>query len=238
MERLTKRVTFANVVALMALVLAMAGTGVADPLAHSAATTLGLAKQANKRAVNATKSSEKALKRGSQAITLARSARSLAQSANTRAGSASALAGSASTKAQQALDTKLGATGTALNADELDGLDSTALKVHCATGLVAAGGVCFEATPRPAAQFFDANNTCSAAGRRLPGLSELYAYGYARGMSAQEWTDMYHVQEATDGSFDFTVTIISVPVGGGMFGSTVDPPANPHPYRCVQAAAN
>ncbi len=70
MERLTKRVTFANVVALMALVLAMAGTGVADPLAHSAATTLGIAKQANKRAVNATKSSEKALKRGSQALTL------------------------------------------------------------------------------------------------------------------------------------------------------------------------
>ena len=215
MERLTKRVTFANVVALMALVLAMAGTGVADPLAHSAATTLGIAKQANKRAVNATKSSEKALKRGSQALTLARSA-------NTRAGSASALAGSASTKAQQALDTKLGASGTALNADKLDGLDSTALKVRCATGLVAAGGVCFEATARPEAGFFAANNACSAAGRRLPGLSELYAYGYARGMSAQEWTDMYHVQVATDGSFDFSVTIISVPVGGGMFGSTVD----------------
>jgi hypothetical protein len=238
MHLLTKRLTFANVVALMALVLAMAGTGVADPLAHSAASTLGIAKQANKRAVSATKSSEKALKRGSQAITLARSARALAESANTRAGSASALAGSASTKAQQALDTKLGTGGTALNADKLDGLDSTALKVRCATGLVAAGGVCFEAAPRAAAQFFVANNTCSAAGRRLPGLSELYAYGYAHGMPAQEWTDVYHVQVQDDGSFTFTVTIISVPLGGGSFGSTVADPATSQPYRCVQAPAN
>jgi hypothetical protein len=224
MKCLFERMTFANIVAVLALVFAMAGTGVASPVVHSAANALGVAKKADKRAKKADKRARSAARRARNASKLARQALSLA--------------GSAGTKAQQALDSKLDANGKAVDAERLDGLDSVDLKIKCASGLVPAGGVCFEPTARAASTFFSANNACSQAGRRLPGLSELFAFGYANGMTALEWTDVYHTEQRDGGAFAFTVQLIAVTAGGGGFSSNVVDTGTSHPFRCVAGPSN
>ena len=68
MSKLRSRITFANVVALLALFVALGGTGVADPAADAAANlgksmkkALGLGKKANKKANKALRTAKRAL---------------------------------------------------------------------------------------------------------------------------------------------------------------------------------
>jgi hypothetical protein len=55
-----------------------------------------------------------------------------------------------------------------LNADKLDGLDSSALRTRCPAGTQSLGGGCIENTVRGTDRLSDASSTCAGLGRRLP----------------------------------------------------------------------
>ena len=65
-----------------------------------------------------------------------------------------------------------------LDADELDGLDSSELKIGCPSGTTLFGGACIETAPRPATNttFRNASSDCADEGRRLPTAAELEAF--------------------------------------------------------------
>jgi hypothetical protein len=66
--------------------------------------------------------------------------------------------------------------GTAGNAGTLDGEDSSAFKVRCPSGTAPTAGVCVETTSRPEVTWEAAYSVCANANRGLPTLSQLLAH--------------------------------------------------------------
>jgi hypothetical protein len=72
--------------------------------------------------------------------------------------------------------------GAVTGAKVLDGsltaadISAATLTPNCPTGTVLAEGACFEVTPRAAATYEAANDTCVLAGRRLPSAAELSGF--------------------------------------------------------------
>jgi hypothetical protein len=81
-----------------------------------------------------------------------------------------------------------------LNADQLDGLDSSDLQVSCPTGTTLFVRVCIETELRQHATFDDASSACAAEARRLPTGAELEAFRQQEGIAVGggpgsfEWT--------------------------------------------------
>jgi hypothetical protein len=63
--------------------------------------------------------------------------------------------------------------GKVPDADKLDGQESVTFRDHCVAGTFAHAGACFETTPRSAATVSGAARACGVAGRRLPLWTEL-----------------------------------------------------------------
>jgi hypothetical protein len=129
---------------------------------------------------------------------------------------------------------------TSLNADLLDGLDSTAFKVKCPAGTTLAAGDCVETSARSATFWSSAALSCGIAGRRLASVGDLMAFGHANpgAMTAQEWVDFdYYAVTSQGGSPDFYTSTFSASGSsssetGGVSESTT------HPYRCVTSPSN
>jgi len=68
------------------------------------------------------------------------------------------------------------------DADSLDGQDSSAFKVGCPAGTQRHAGGCIETSARPPANFDTAARTCGTAGRRLPNVDELASFGQEPGI--------------------------------------------------------
>jgi hypothetical protein len=62
---------------------------------------------------------------------------------------------------------------TATNANTVGGQAPSSFKLSCPTGTTLAIGQCFETSLRTAASWSAANQTCGAAGRRVPTMAEL-----------------------------------------------------------------
>jgi hypothetical protein len=63
--------------------------------------------------------------------------------------------------------------GKVPDADTLDGQESATFRDHCPTGTLLHAGACFETVPRTSATLRAAARTCGAANRRLPLWTEL-----------------------------------------------------------------
>lgn len=82
-----------------------------------------------------------------------------------------------------------------LNADLLDGLDSSALKVHCPGGMQLGGSLCFDANIRSAAGYQAAMTACSVAGFRLPAAGELVQiFDHTGAPQAEHWTSTFIIE--------------------------------------------
>jgi hypothetical protein len=68
------------------------------------------------------------------------------------------------------------------DADKLDGQDSTAFKLSCPTGTLRHAGGCIETAARSAADFDTAAHTCGVLGRRLPAPDELGSFSEEPGV--------------------------------------------------------
>jgi hypothetical protein len=93
------------------------------------------------------------------------------------------------------------------NADLLDGTDSTALLLHCPTGMTLAfGSLCFESTQTAATTWVGANLRCLNAGSRLPSgaeLGQVYRAITTPSFDETNWTD-----EATSATNHFAYHIV------------------------------
>jgi hypothetical protein len=69
------------------------------------------------------------------------------------------------------------------DADTLDGVDSSSLRVGCPAGTTRHGGGCIETSARPPQTYEAAARTCGSAGRRLPSYDELASYRQEPGVT-------------------------------------------------------
>jgi hypothetical protein len=83
-----------------------------------------------------------------------------------------------------------GRASSADDADTLDGFTAQQLQVTCPAETELYGGMCWDDDPRPADDWIAASIDCGEAGGRLPSLSELIAYVFQPGtqVSGQHWS--------------------------------------------------
>jgi hypothetical protein len=154
MKRIVESLSYANVVATLALLLVVTGGAAlaANQLARNSVGT----KQLRRSAVTTIK-----IKNG--AVTPAKIGGSLpgarVDPSTLRIVPNAAQAGDAQTV-------------QGLNPDQI----AARSRLRCPDGMVLASGVCFEPTARPPAEWLTAISTCGQAGRRLPDQSELISF--------------------------------------------------------------
>jgi hypothetical protein len=168
-ERLSARLSYANVVATIALFIALGGTGYA--VTTLPRNSVG-PRQLRRHAVTGSKIA-------AHAVTGSR------VQPNSLTGG-------------QIDESSLGKVPAASNADHassadsLGGLSAAQLTDHCPSDTVAYGGNCFESTQRDpgGTDWQTASRQCASAGRRLPGAGELVAFGRQTGIAfpGDEWT--------------------------------------------------
>jgi hypothetical protein len=105
--------------------------------------------------------------------------------------------------------------------------------LRCPAGTALVAGLCFETTSRASAIFTAALTECGAAGRVLPSMSELTTYFAVTktNSSGEEWVGQLY--------YDNGVTRAeAISAGSGSTSSAAEPYANPHRYRCAVPPTN
>ena len=127
---------------------------------------------------------------------------------------------------------------TAANAQTLGGASAAQItaqaKLVCPQGMKLDIGFCFETAPSAAAGFAGAIFACSQKGRWLPTLGQLLAYegrNYAVA-PADEWSE----PPAWDGSEEFAMTGTAAIGGAASFAAAAV--SSSHAYRCMTAPTN
>jgi hypothetical protein len=209
MNRPKPRLTYANVVATLALLIAVAGSS-AFAASQLGKNTVG-SKQLRRNAVTTAKVKK-------EAITAAKIKRGTLTGAQINV-------------------TKLGTVPSAQNAQSLGGLSADqieqASKLLCPAGTEPVAGVCFESTLREPAGLSEALITCAHANRRLPSEGELIAFGiqHYETEGKSEWVEPMYVSEEQVG--------IAIKASKNSVGfSLTQMYTLPTPYRCVTGPSN
>lgn len=125
--------------------------------------------------------------------------------------------------------------GTVPNANDLDGLTAAAFEPHCPAGLKQTEDICYDFSPRAAANFPTALTTCAQAGLRLPDPGDMALIFNDQGPGQpDEWVADYYQPGANQ------------PIAAGLLGELggtrkLDLNADfatttTFPYRCVTTA--
>jgi hypothetical protein len=184
-NRLQKHLTYANVVATMALFIAVGG-------ASSFAAT-----QLRKNSVGAPqlrRNSVTAVKIKDGSVTAAKLAAGVISAPKTETAATPSAPASPSSAAPTSAPVS-GPVAEALNAQTIAGMTVTqiieAAKPRCPAGTRVAAGVCFEIAVRPKMENTFAQLNCGQDERRLPSISELIAYEdkYFTSFPPKEWAE-------------------------------------------------
>jgi hypothetical protein len=127
----------------------------------------------------------------------------------------------------------------AANASTLGGLAPSSFKVGCPSDTTPVAGECVETASRAATSWISAEANCGAAGRRMASIGGLIAFGKANttAMTAAEWVDTFYEAVTSMGG---APTLNSVRVqanGGGVTVGRTDSNTS-QPYRCVTGPTN
>jgi hypothetical protein len=129
----------------------------------------------------------------------------------------------------------------AANAAALQGMSAAQVAalatVHCPTGTALAAGFCFETSARLSATYLAAMEACGVAGRLLPSTTELTAYFKvtAGASSGEEWAgQLYYDPVATA----YRAEAMSFGPGGSSSSSSADLISAQHRFRCVVPPSN
>ena len=197
-RRLRRHLSFANVLACLALFMALGGVGYAATTINGNAIkkqTIGAGKL-KKGTLTSTQVKANALT-GSvideSTLTIVPAAQTAnfaqtAQTATTASTAASATTAETAKKAEAAetavtAETATTAT-TAEDAETVEGLTAGDLQVSCPADTTFYGGDCWDDEVRPIKTWIGASIECGNAGGRLPSLSELIAYVFQDGIQA------------------------------------------------------
>lgn len=154
MRKLIRRPSPAMIVALIALFVALGGTGYAVTALPK--NSVG-EKQLRKGAVSSQKIRYSTIQSGDIAYNTIRGQDVRADTLGPR----------------EIAESKLGTVPRAALADTLGGLTAAQLKVRCPAGTLQTATACIEESARAPESYGLANNTCNNAGRRLPTYAEL-----------------------------------------------------------------
>lgn len=238
LKKIASKLTYANVVATLALFIALGGTTIAATKLHGSqikpGTVTGKQIRANsvpggdlrKNTVTGRQVKESTLAR----VPRARQAE-LAEQASRAAQANVAAKATQADRAARADQAELAA-----NAERLDGQPASAYLDRCPPGHRAYAGACFEETARPSATWTAAAKICGDAGGRLPGLDELEGFRQLPGitLSGSEHTSAYlDFNGLTEGG-EFTVGLYDNGnrANGYSYGASY---AN---FRCVKPLTN
>jgi hypothetical protein len=223
-NRLHKHLNYANVVATIALFIAVGGASA------FAATQL---KKNSVGAAQLRRNSVTAMKIKDGSVTAAKLAPGLISPPKTEAAAAPSASASPSPTAPTSTPAS-GPVAEALNAQTVAGMTVAqiveAAKPRCPAGTRPAAGVCFEIAVRPKIENTFAQLNCGQDERRLPSVSELIAYEdkYFTSFSPKEWAEPSYY----DGSVYRAAALSSVTqfVELGYL-----PQTEKLPYQCVIA---
>jgi hypothetical protein len=197
-SRLVRQLSYANVMASIAVFVALGGVGYA-------ATSIN-GNDINKRTIGANKLkngtlTSKQVKQNAltgsvidesslATVPSAQTAVSATTAASATTASSATTAGSATTAVSATTATTATSATTAGDADTVDGLTAKQLQVTCPAETDPYGGMCWDADVRPADDWIAASIECGDDGGRLPSLSELIGYTFQPGeqVTSQNWT--------------------------------------------------
>ena len=194
-RRLRRHLSFANVLASLALFVALGGVGYAATTINGNAIkkqTIGAGKlkkgTLTSAQVKANALTGSVIDESTLTIVPAAQTANSAQSATTATTATSATTAESAKKAETAETATTAAT--AEDAESVDGLTAGDLQVSCPTATTLFGGGCWDDGVRPIKTWIGASIECGKAGGRLPSLSELIAYVSQEGTQApaQHWS--------------------------------------------------
>jgi hypothetical protein len=235
-SRLRRHLTYANVMASLAVFLAIGGVSYAATSINGnkiVKHSIGAGKLKN-----GTLTASQVKADGLTGSVIDESTLSLvpkaqvAVSAETAKSATSAETAKSATSATSAETAETAKTAnTAGNAETLEGVTAEELEVSCQTGTELFGGMCWDENPRPAHLWVVAAVECGEAGGRLPTLSELIAYVVAK------------AGEQFPGDSAWTSDVDHVEGGAGIGiaaddSKVVSTPSGSHGYRCLFYRAN
>jgi hypothetical protein len=212
-SRLRRHFSYANVMASIAVFVALGGVGYAATTIDGNKIVKGTVGGAKLK--NGTLTSTQVKQNSLTGSSIDESSLGTVPTAQTA--TTATTAGSANT-AQSA--------ATAGNANTLGGLTAKQLQVTCPVETELFGGMCWDEDVRPADGWIEASRDCGTAGGRLPSLSELIAYVLQPGeqVSGHNWTgDVIDVNLGKE-------TVLTS--DEGMTSSSVSSPTNLD-YRCL-----
>lgn len=188
-SRLLRHLSYANVMASIAVFAALGGVGYAATSINGnklVKNSVGAAKLKN-----GTLTSQQVKQNALTGSVIDESTLSIVPSAQTAVSAQTAT--SATTAASATSASSAGHATSADHADEaetLDGLSPEDLELSCPPDTELYGGMCWDEDVRPARFWIGASIECGDAGGRLPSLSELIAYTFQPGqqVSAQNWS--------------------------------------------------
>jgi hypothetical protein len=238
MHHLRARFTYANVMATIAVFIALGGASYAAvKLPKNSVGT----KQIKKGAVTGAKIKDGTITGAKINVSTLGAVPSAvhAGAADDAAHATNADSASHATSADNASHaTSADSAATAADAGTLDGQSAAQIaaagKLTCPAGTSLFGGVCFETTSRGARSLTDAMEVCGEAGRFLPTVNELFSYEAATYISGppQEWAGQIYY----DGTELVGVLLSAYSNGSGVSGAASS--FTSHPYRCVVMPTN
>jgi hypothetical protein len=224
-SRLRRHFSYANVMASIAVFVALGGVSYAAATINGGKIVSGTVGAGKLK--NGTLTSTQVKQNSLTGSVIDESSLGTVPAAQTATTATSAkTAGSADTAAHATSATTATSAATANDASTLDGLTAKQLQVTCPVDTELFGGMCWDEDVRPADGWIDASKDCGDEGGRLPSLSELIAY-------------VLQPEEQVEGH-NWTGDVIEVSAGKetvltsdeGMTGASVSSPTNLD-YRCL-----
>lgn len=194
-SRLLRHLSYANVMASIAVFVALGGIGYAATSINGneiIKQTVGASKLKN-----GTLTSKQVKQNGLNGSVIEESSLATVPAAQTAVSATSATNASTAATAEHALSadrateaTTAARASTAADAETLEGLTSKQLQVTCPAETDPYGGMCWDGDVRPADDWIGASIECGDEGGRLPSLSELIAYVLQEGtqVTGQNWS--------------------------------------------------
>jgi hypothetical protein len=135
-------------------------------------------------------------------------------------------------------ESALGPVPRAFNAEHLGGATEQDLRLRCPQDTLAKAGVCIESAPRSSDGFLGATDRCDQAGRGLVTLTQLDRLARTRGPLQQaEWTASVYRNPGNGPSAVEQLEAVLVEGGGNISYDRVFL-AVQHPFRCVALPSN
>jgi hypothetical protein len=236
---LRRHLTYANVIATLALFLVLSG-GAAYAAGKIGKNSVGT-KQIKNAAVTTAKLKNGAVTGAKVAVGSLGTVPSAANAGHADNATNASHADSATNAAHADNATSAAEAATASNATDATALQGMSpaqvaalATLKCPTATALAAGLCFETSSRTSASFIEAIQACGTAGRLLPSMTELITYFKVTGTASvgEEWVGQPYFESPNINRAE------AISVGPGGLSIAAELLSTPHRFRCAVSPSN